>query len=88
MAGDWPKWADMNWLRLHEGPADLTVMDIAPTMKNLVVKGEKYFRMKDQRSVRQEYEPAERTERGGSYLWDGWWAQKLAEVRAEREAPS
>jgi hypothetical protein len=84
MPHDWPKWADMNWLRLLEGPANWTAMDIAPTMKNLTVQGEKYFRMPDSRAAKQDGDPAERTECGGSYLWTGWCGQWLAEKRAEQ----
>jgi hypothetical protein len=83
MASDWPKFADMNWLRLLEGPADRQEMDIAPTMKRLVAQGEKYFRMKDTRGSKKDGAPEGRTEYGGTYLWDGYWPQKLAEASME-----
>jgi hypothetical protein len=86
MASDWPKFADMNWLRLLEGPADRAEMDIAPTMKRLVVHGGKYFRMKDSRGSKTDDAPEGRTEYGGAYLWDGYWPQKLAEAAVERVA--
>ena len=80
---DWPKWADMNWLRLLEGSGNLTILPIAPTMKKITYKGERYFRMPDSRSTLRPDEDMEGlTSHGGAYLWDGWWEQKLAEVRA------
>lgn len=66
---DWPKFAAMRFLHLHEGPADGQELDIAPTMKNLTVAGERYFRMNQARVMRGE-------EYGGSYLWDGWTPTK------------
>lgn len=83
---DWLKFADMNWLRLLEGPADLTVLPVAPTMKKITYKGHRYFRMPDSRSTARPGEDAEGlTRQGGAYLWDGWWEQKLAEIRAGSE---
>lgn len=82
---DWPKWADMNWLRLLEGPGNLAVLPAAPTMKNITYKGERYFRMPGSRSAVGPGEDTEgRTSHGGAYLWDGWWPQKLAEALAAR----
>ena len=76
MSEDWPKWADMNWLRLLEGPGDLVELPIAPTMKNLTYQGERYFRMPDSRSSARDSEDSEdtagRTGCGGAYLWRGW----------------
>ena len=84
---DWPKWADMNWLRLLEGPGNLTVLPIAPTMKKITYKGERYFRMPDTRSTMRPGEDADGlTGHGGAYLWDGWWPQKLAEATAKSDA--
>jgi hypothetical protein len=77
-----PKWADMNWLRLMEGPSNLTVLDISPTMKNITHRGERYFRMQDSWSTRLDGEPEERTECGALYLWAKWMPKGLAEKRA------
>lgn len=86
MSARWPKWADMNWLRLIEGPADLTVLPIAPAMKKITYQGETYFRMPDSRSTARPGELADGlTSHGGAYLWDGWWPKKLAEARAARD---
>lgn len=85
MASSWPKWSDMNWLRLMEGPANLTVLPIAPTMTKVVHKGETYNRMPDTRSPVHPGEDADGlTGYGGAYLWDGWLAQKIAENEARR----
>jgi hypothetical protein len=82
-AKDWPAFKDMNWLRLLEGPGNLTVLPVAPTMKKITYKGVRYFRMPDTRSTVAPGEDASGlTGCGGAYLWDGWWEQKLAEVRA------
>jgi hypothetical protein len=87
MASDWPKFADMNWLRLIEGPGNLMVLPVAPTMKKITYRGERYFRMPDSRSTARPGEDAEgMTSHGGAYLWDGWWPEKLAEARAAKAA--
>lgn len=77
----------MNWLRLLEGPGNLKVLPIAPTMRYLTYGGERYFRMPEGRST---WRPGDRggrgkTAYGGAYLWDGWWDQKLAEIREQGE---
>jgi hypothetical protein len=85
MSTDWLKFSDMNWLRLLEGPADLTILPVAPTMKRITWKGARYFRMPDSRSTVRPGEDADGlTSQGGAYLWDGWWEQKLAEIRAAK----
>jgi hypothetical protein len=85
MSTGWPKFADMDWLRLLEGPGDLMVLPLAPTMKRLTYKGERYFRMPDARST---VRPGEDTEGltiyGGAYLWDGWWETMLQKAMAEK----
>lgn len=73
---DWPKWADMTWLRLLEGPGNMVVLPVAPTMKSIRYAGERYFRMKDSRSTN------DAGEYGGLYLWDGWWPAKIAAMEA------
>lgn len=70
---DWPKWADMTWLRLHEGPGDLVVIPVAPTMRRITYAGERYFRAPNSRSAN------EAGEYGGFYLWEGWLPASLAE---------
>ena len=69
---DWPKWADMNWLRLNEGPSDRVELPIAPTMKYLTHEGERYFRMPQGRALLSEDAPEGRTQYGGTYLWAKW----------------
>jgi hypothetical protein len=66
MSADWPKWGEMNWLRLLEGPAGGTTLPVAPTMKYLTYRGAKYFRMPDARSGRHPNSRGERTEFGGA----------------------
>lgn len=83
MSGGWPRWSQMTWLRLLEGPHNLVVLPIAPTMARLTYKGVHYFRMPDTRSTlqgrrRRKYE----TEHGGAYLWSGWWQEQLDAARA------
>lgn len=86
---DWPAFKDMNWLRLQEGPGHRKVIPLAPTMKHLTYEGERYFRMPDTRSLRTRgMSPLLRTQYGGSYLWDGWWEQKLAEIEARKPQPT
>lgn len=83
MIGEWPKFKDMNWLRLLEGPGNLTVLPLTPTTKKLTYKGARYFRMPDSRSTVRPGEDAEGlTDYGGAYLWADWWEQELAKVRA------
>jgi hypothetical protein len=82
MAGDWPKWSEMNWLRLLEGPSGGTTLPVAPTMPHLTYRGERYFRMKDARGGRHPGGRGGRTHYGGLYLWDGWWAVMLAKARS------
>ena len=79
----WLKWSEMNWLRLMEGPGNLTILPLAPTMKRLTYKGERYFRMPDARTDRRGG-PAGRSVQGGCYLWDGWWETMLAKAREAR----
>jgi hypothetical protein len=59
----------MQWLRLNEGPGNGVVLPIAPTMKYLTYKGEKYFRMPDSRACRHR---GRCRHFGGSYLWAAW----------------
>lgn len=87
MSNDWPRWSEMNWLRLLEGPAAGKTLPLAPTMPHVVYRGEKYFRMPDARSGRHPNSRGKRTEYGGAYLWDGWWAQMLEKARREKDAP-
>ncbi|HEV2452213.1 MAG TPA: hypothetical protein VGS62_09840 [Streptosporangiaceae bacterium] len=84
MAVGWPKFKDMNWLRLLEGPGNLVVLPMAPTMANITYKSERYFRMPDTRSTLRDGEDGDGfTEYGGAYLWDGYWTTLL---RAHAEA--
>ena len=69
---DWPQFKDMNWLRLLEGPSDHVERDMAPTMKNLTYRGERYFRMPGTRGSRPAENAEGRTVFGGCYLWTGW----------------
>ena len=86
MGEDWPSFKDMNWLRLLEGPADLAVLPIAPTVKRITYKGERYFRMSDTRTTARPGEDTEGlTSHGGAYLWEGWWPRMLAEARAAND---
>lgn len=73
----------MNWLRLLEGPAGGTTLPLAPTMRHVTYRGEKYFRMPDSRSGRHPNSRGGRTEFGGAYLWDGWWATMLEKARKD-----
>ena len=82
-AADWPKWADMDWLRLLEGPADLVTLPLAPTMASITYRGERYFRMPDIRSgIRAGESPAGLSHYGGAYLWQGWMPGRLAALEA------
>lgn len=85
---DWPKWPEMNWLRLLEGPSDRLILPIAPTMPHLIYRGEKYFRMPDARGSRRPGGRGHWTARGGLYLWDGWWAVMLQKAREAESTPS
>jgi hypothetical protein len=58
---------------LVEGPADGTILPIAPTMKNITHSGERYFRMSSWR----EFDDGTT---GALYLWDGWAAQKWPHI--------
>jgi hypothetical protein len=85
MAKDWPTWREMNWLRLNEGPHDGRELPIAPTMKTIIYCGKTYHRIQDGRA-RQKRPSRRRTGYGGSYLWDGWWPQMVAQAERERAA--
>lgn len=63
---DWPIFKDMVASVLREGPGDGVVLPIAPTMRYLTYKGERYFRMPQSRAT------LEDGSMGGSYLWTGW----------------
>ena len=89
MSIDWPKWADMNWLRLLEGPGNLETLPAAPTMKNITYQGERYSRMPDARSRIRDGEDADgRTAYGGAYLWNGWLPGRLAAPLPAEGSPS
>lgn len=78
---DWPKWSEMTWLRLQEGPGHRVILPIAPTAKRLIYKGERYNRMPDTRSTLHGSHGRRCTHYGGSYLWEGWWPQMLEKAR-------
>jgi hypothetical protein len=80
MGTGWPKWPEMTWLRLQEGPSHRVVLPIAPTMKRLVYKGEVYERMPNTRSAL--HHGLRCSHFGGSYLWAGWWPQMVAKAAA------
>ncbi len=85
MGKDWPRWPEMNWLCLLEGPGHLKVLPIAPTMESLTWRGERYFRMPDSRRSRVRGMRG-KTPYGGAYLWDGWWDVMLAQAREGKPA--
>lgn len=55
------------------------LLDIAPTMKNITYKGEKYFKMDGV------MRPLEDSTWARCYLWDGWWRWTLAKKNAAAE---
>lgn len=72
MSDDWPKWKDMQWLRLNEGPGDGVILPVSPTMKNITYEGERYFRMPNTRARNDE-----NGSHGGAYLWERYWDEVL-----------
>ena len=52
------------------------LMEIAPTMKSIVIEGKRYFRMEQARQIYPDGTEA------AMYLWDGYGKRKLAEIRA------
>jgi hypothetical protein len=74
----------MAWLRLLEGPGHMVTLPLAPTMKEITYKGERYNRMPGTRSSR--HRSPNCTHLGGCYLWDGWWPQMVAQARL-KQAP-
>lgn len=71
----WAKRKDMTWLRLMEGPGDQVIIPVAPAMSRLTYLGERYNWMPmTQTSWREGEDRGEHSERGGAYLWSGWWA--------------
>lgn len=73
MSKDWPAFKDMTVSVLREGPGDGVELPIAPTMKNITYKGERYFRMSGRAIL-------DDGSMGGSYLWDGWGDKKRTEL--------
>jgi hypothetical protein len=82
----WPKWSEMTWLRLLEGPGHRVILPIAPTMKRIAYKGEVYNRMPQGRSTL--HRGLGCRHYGGSYLWADWWPQMLEKARAEGKIPA
>ncbi len=82
---DWPRWGEMDWLRLMEGPYDGLVLPLAPTMPHIIYGGERYNRMKDSRTPLRKGE--EGTRYGGAYLWGEWLDAMLQKAQLGTPAP-